>query len=326
VAASAPAASGSPLREWLHGGRLGALVVYVGFLVILLFFAVALRDKGFLTFDNMMTIVRQTTPVTVMAVGMTFALSTGQIDLSIGATVALSALVAALVLREVGVWLAVPAGLAVGTLVGVANGVLTVSLRIPALLVTLGTLGIVTGLARMITNLEAVPTLDEGFNFAFGSGSVGPVSVLLLWTLAALAVGHAVLHHTVFGRHLLATGGDIAAARASGIKTARITILAFVISGITASLAGLLYTGRLHGARYTLGEADLLTVIAAVVIGGTSLFGGKGSVVGAVFGSWLMGMLNNGLILMGFTVAEQMIARGIILIMAVAISLREARP
>jgi ribose transport system permease protein len=326
VAASAPAASGSPLREWLHGGRLGALVVYVGFLVILLFFAVALRDKGFLTFDNMMTIVRQTTPVTVMAVGMTFALSTGQIDLSIGATVALSALVAALVLREVGVWLAVPAGLAVGTLVGVANGVLTVSLRIPALLVTLGTLGIVTGLARMITNLEAVPTLDEGFNFVFGSGSVGPVSVLLLWTLAALAVGHAVLHHTVFGRHLLATGGDIAAARASGIKTARITILAFVISGITASLAGLLYTGRLHGARYTLGEADLLTVIAAVVIGGTSLFGGKGSVVGAVFGSWLMGMLNNGLILMGFTVAEQMIARGIILIMAVAISLREARP
>jgi ribose transport system permease protein len=220
----------------------------------------------------------------------------------------------------------VPAGLAVGTLVGVANGVLTVSLRIPALLVTLGTLGIVTGLARMITNLEAVPTLDEGFNFVFGSGSVGPVSVLLLWTLAALAVGHAVLHHTVFGRHLLATGGDIAAARASGIKTARITILAFVISGITASLAGLLYTGRLHGARYTLGEADLLTVIAAVVIGGTSLFGGKGSVVGAVFGSWLMGMLNNGLILMGFTVAEQMIARGIILIMAVAISLREARP
>jgi ribose transport system permease protein len=326
VAASAPEASGSPLREWLHGGRLGALVVYVGFLAILFFFAVALRDKGFLTFDNMMTIVRQTTPVTVMAVGMTFALSTGQIDLSIGATVALSALVAALVLREVGVWLAVPAGLAVGTLVGAANGVLTVSLRIPALLVTLGTLGIVTGLARMITNLEAVPTLDEGFNFAFGSGSVGPVSVLLLWTLAALAVGHAVLHHTVFGRHLLATGGDIAAARASGVKTARITILAFVISGLTASLAGLLYTGRLHGARYTLGEADLLTVIAAVVIGGTSLFGGKGSVVGAVFGSWLMGMLNNGLILMGFTVAEQMIARGIILIMAVAISLREARP
>jgi ribose transport system permease protein len=325
VATSAPA-SYSPLRDWLDGGRLGALVVYAGFLAILLFFAVALRDKGFLTFDNMMTIVRQTTPVTVMAVGMTFALSTGQIDLSIGAIVALSALVAALVLREVGVWLAVPSALAVGALVGVANGMLTVSLRIPALLVTLGTLGIVTGLARMITNLEAVPTLDDGFNFVFGSGSVGRVSVLLLWTLVAMMIGHAVLHHTVFGRHVLATGGDVAAARASGIKTVRITILAFVISGMTASLAGLLYTGRLHGARYTLGESDLLTVIAAVVIGGTSLFGGKGSVVGAVFGSWLMGMLNNGLILMGFTVAEQMIARGVILIMAVAISLREARP
>jgi ribose transport system permease protein len=102
-------------------------------------------------------------------------------------------------------------------------------------------------------------------------------------------------------------------------------IYAFMISGATAALAGMLYVGRLHGARYTLGEADLLTVIAAVVIGGTSLFGGKGSVLGSVIGAWVMGMLNNGLILMGFTVAEQMMARGVILIAAVALSLREAR-
>ncbi|MFW6098284.1 MAG: ABC transporter permease, partial [Chloroflexota bacterium] len=112
-------------------------------------------------------------------------------------------------------------------------------------------------------------------------------------------------------------------ARYVGINTDRIRIAVLVISAMTASLAGLLYTGRLAGARYTLGEADLLTVIAAVIIGGTSLFGGRGSVVGAVVGSIIMGMLNNGLILMGLEVAEQMIARGAIIILAVALSLRE---
>jgi ribose transport system permease protein len=309
----------------LRSGTLGAFVVYIGFFAILLFFAVTLSDRGFLTAANMMTIIRQTTPVTIMAVGMTFALSTGQIDLSVGAIVALAALVTALVLRQAGIVPAVAAGLAVGAMVGLVNGLLTVYLRIPALLVTLGTMGVITGLARMITNLEAVPILNATYNFVFGSGNLGPVSTLFLWTLLAMAIGHLVLHHTRYGRHVLATGGDVAAARAAGIATVRITVSAFIVSGCAAALAGMLYAGRLHGARYTLGEADLLTVIAAVVIGGTSLFGGKGSVVGAVFGSWLMGMLNNGLILMGFTVAEQMMARGLILIMAVAISLREAR-
>jgi ribose transport system permease protein len=257
---------------------------------------------------------------------MVFAMSAGQIDLSIGGVVALAALVTALVLREVGIFAAVPAGLAVGALAGLVNGTLTVTLRIPSLLVTLGTLGIITGLARSITNLEAVPIIDPVYNFVFGSGNIGPISVLFGWTILALVIGHLCLNNTVFGRHVLATGGDEAAASAVGVDAVRIKITAFMISGAAAALAGMLYAGRLHGARYSLGESDLLTVIAATVIGGTSLFGGKGSVVGAVIGSWIMGMLNNGLILMGFTVAEQMMARGAILILAVALSLREAKP
>ena len=299
-------------------------VVYIGFAAIFLFFAATLHNRGFLSLDNMMTIIRQTTPIAVMAVGMTFAMSTGQIDLSIGAVVALAALVTGLVLRDVGLVPAVAAGLAVGALVGIVNGLLTVTLRIPSLLVTLGTMGILAGLGRSITNLETVPIVDDSYNFIFGSGNIGPVSVLMIWTFASLALGHAFLHHTRFGRHILATGGDAPSAAAVGISTDRMKIYAFVICGMTAALAGMLYAGRLHGARYTLGETDLLTVIAAVVIGGTSLFGGKGSAVGSVIGAWVMGMLNNGLILMGFTVAEQMMARGVILIMAVALSLREA--
>jgi ribose transport system permease protein len=301
-------------------------VVYFGFLAIFLFFSITLHDRGFLSPTNMMTIVRQMTPVTIMAVGMVFAMSAGQIDLSIGGVVALAALVTALVLREVGIFAAVPAGLAVGALAGLVNGTLTVTLRIPSLLVTLGTLGIITGLARSITNLEAVPIIDPVYNFVFGSGNIGPISVLFGWTILALVIGHLCLNNTVFGRHVLATGGDEAAASAVGVDAVRIKITAFIISGAAAALAGMLYAGRLHGARYSLGETDLLTVIAATVIGGTSLFGGKGSVVGAVIGSWIMGMLNNGLILMGFTVAEQMMARGAILILAVALSLREAKP
>lgn len=300
-------------------------VVYLGFLAILVFFSIALADQGFLTTDNLMNIIRQTTPISIMAIGMAFALSAGEIDLSIGAVVALSALVTGLVLRDVNMLAAIPAGLGVGLGVGLINGLITVKGRIPSFLVTLGSLSIVTGLARSITDLQAVPILNQTYNNAFGSGSLGSLSVLFLWTACAMLVGHAVYRHTRYGRHVLASGGQRDAAAAVGINTARIKASVLVISAMTASVAGMLYAGRLHGARYTLGENDLLTVIAAVVIGGTSLFGGRGSVVGAVIGSIIMGMINNGLILMGLDVAQQMMAQGTIIIVAVLLSLREPR-
>jgi ribose transport system permease protein len=139
-----------------------------------------------------------------------------------------------------------------------------------------------------------------------------------------LLVSHVVYRKTTFGRELLATGGNRTAARYSGIDTARIRVASLVICSTAAALAGMLYIGRLHGARYTLGDADLLTVIAAAVIGGTSMAGGRGSMIGALVGSLVMGILNNGLILMGLAVTEQMIARGVIIIVAVALSLRES--
>lgn len=318
-----------PAPRWqqvLRAFNIRDYVVYLGFLAILLFFTIMLWDRGFVSPDNLLTIVRQSTPVMVMAIGMTFAMSAGEIDLSIGSIVALAALVAAILLRDNSMPVAILGGLAVGLVIGAVNGLLTVRLRIPSLLVTLGTLGVVSGLARSITNLQAVPVENETFNFIFGSGSIAGFSTLLLWSCLVLVVGQCALHQTVFGRHVLATGGDREAAAAQGINTDRIKVLTLMISGASAALAGLLYAGRLHGARYTLGEADLLTVIAAVVIGGTSLFGGRGTVIGSVIGALILGMLNNGLILMGFSVSEQMIARGLILILAVALSLREARP
>jgi ribose transport system permease protein len=138
-------------------------------------------------------------------------------------------------------------------------------------------------------------------------------------------IGHFVFRETRFGAHVLATGDNARAARAAGIGVDRLRVGVLVISAMCAALAGLLYAGRLYGARYTLGETDLLTVIAAVIVGGTRLNGGTGTVVGALLGSLLMGMLNNGLILMGLTVAEQMIVRGLIILAAVALTLREKR-
>jgi ribose transport system permease protein len=304
---------------------LGRDVVYLAFVAILVFFAVILRDDGFLSFSNLSNIVRQTAPITVMAVGLTFTLCAGEIDLSIGSVVALSALTAAIFLRDGGLVAGIVMGLVVGLAVGVVNGLLTVKLRIPSFLVTLGMLGIVAGIARTITDLEPVPVQNSTFTAVFGSGSVGAVSSLVIWTAAVVTVGHFALRNTRFGRHVLATGGDRAASAYVGIRTARVRLAVLVISAVSASLAGLLYAGRLHGARYTLGEAELLTVIAAVVIGGTRLLGGRGTVIGALFGSLIMGMLNNGLILMGLDVSDQMIARGLIIILAVALSLREPR-
>ena len=310
-------AQGRPTTRWRFPR--GA-IIYVGFVAIFAFFALTLRDRGFLTIDNQLNILRQTAFVSVMAFGTTFALSAGEIDLSIGSVVALSAMVTAVLIRDQNALVAVPAGLAVGIVVGLANGLLTTRLRVPSFLITLGTAGIVGGLARFITNLQPVPVQDDSYTFVFGSGNVGPLPTLFLWTLVVLVVAHVLFRKTTFGRQLLATGGNRTAARYSGINTARIRVASLVVCSVTAALAGLLYVGRL----YTLGETDLLTVIAAAVIGGTSMAGGRGSIIGALLGSLVMGVLNNGLILMGFSVTEQDIARGVIIIVAVGVSLREA--
>jgi ribose transport system permease protein len=299
--------------------------VYVAFLLLLGFFAVTLQDDGFLSQTNLLNIVRQTTPVTVMAVAVVFVLSAGEIDLSIGAVVALSALVTAEVMRSDGALLGVLAGLGVGVAVGALNGAFVTLLRLPSFLVTLAAMGIVAGLARMVTDLESVAVEDQSFIDLFGSGDVGPIPGLAFWALGAVGAGHFVFRHTRFGAHVVATGDDAGAARVSGIRVERVKFAVLMLSGAAAALAGILYTGRVEAASYTLGEQDLLTVIAAVVIGGTRLFGGEGSVVGALVGSLIMGMLTNGLILSGLSAAEQTTAQGLLLLLAISLTLREPR-
>jgi ribose transport system permease protein len=300
-------------------------VVYIAFLLILVFFGIMLRHDNFLSQENLLNIVKQTTPITVMAVALVFVLSAGEIDLSIGSVVALTSLVAAKTMQDYGLVAGVLAGLGVGIGTGIVNGFFVTLLRLPSFLVTLATLGLVAGLARWITDLESVAVVNTTFTNVFGSGSVGPVPSLAIWTAVVVGIGYFAFRHTRFGAHVVATGDNTPAARVTGIRVARVKFGVLVLSGAAASLAGLLYTGRIQSGTYTLGESDLLTVIAAVVIGGTRLFGGAGSVIGALFGSLIMGMLNNGLILMGLSAAGQMIAQGTILLAAISITLREPR-
>jgi ribose transport system permease protein len=298
-------------------------IVYVGFIAIFLFFAVTLHDAGFTSTRNLTNIILQTAPATIMAIGLVFALSAGEIDLSFGSAVAISALSAAVVMQVMPMPLAILAGLGAGLAVGAFNGLLVAWLRLPSFLVTLATLGLFAGIARTMTNLRSIPVTNDFFTGFFGSGDFFGIPSLVWWTIIAVAVGHFVYRHTRFGAHVLATGDNARAAQVSGIKVPRIRFLVLTICGGCAGLAGLLYAGRLQAATYTLGESDLMIVIAAVIVGGTALNGGKGSIIGALIGSLLMGMLNNGLILMGLQVSDQMIVRGLIILVAVAASLRD---
>lgn len=314
MAKPATAPAGAFFANWRQN------IIYIGFVVIFLVFAATLNDKGFLNPNNLLNIVRQTAMIAVMAVAMTFVLSAGEIDLSVGAVAGLATVTVAMAIAVAGPLGGVLAGLATGLAVGMFNGWLTTKIGIPSFLTTLAMMGIAKGVAMWISDTAAVPILSSGYSWVFGGGSVGPIPVLMFWMAIIAGIGHVALRRSGFGRRVLATGGGETAARYSGIDTASIKFRVLVLSSCAAALAGMLYAGRLQSGRFQLGEGDELSVIAAAVLGGTSLFGGKGTVIGTIVGALMIGLINNGLILMGLEFSQQLIARGGIIILAVALS------
>jgi ribose transport system permease protein len=308
----------SPIKSIAASWR--QYVIYLGFVAIFLIFSATLFDKGFLDPNNLLNIIRQTAMIAVMAVAMTFVLSAGEIDLSIGAVAGLTTITTAMAIDAAGPFVGVCAGLATGLLVGLCNGLLTTKIGIPSFLTTLAMLGIAKGVAMWISGTAAIPILAPTYSYIFGGGNVGPVPTLLVWMLVIGVAGHLVLRRTGFGRRVLATGGNETAARYSGVDTRSIKMRVLMLSSMSAAVAGMLYAGRLQSGRFQLGEGDELSVIAAAVLGGTSLFGGAGTVVGTIMGALMIGMINNGLILMGLEFSQQLIARGAIIILAVALS------
>ena len=295
-------------------------IIYIAFALVFLYFSITLHGSGFLTSTNLLNILRATATISVMAVAMAFVIGAAQIDLSVGATAGLASVTTAMTIQDYGTAAGIAVGLLTGLVVGSINGALVAFLAIPSFLVTLGMLGVVHGAAMWITNTEPQPILNETYNNAFGSGDVGPVPSLVIWTVALAAIGHVVLRKTSYGRRVLATGGNAIAARFSGVNTKRITFLVLALMGLVAGLAGMLYAGRLQSGRFQWGEGDELSVIAAVILGGTSLFGGRASVIGALLGSVMIGLINNGLILAGLESSQQQIVRGAIIVVAVALA------
>ena len=289
-------------------------------LVTIFFIAFA---PNFATLGTAEAILRVTALVTIMAVGMTFVIVCAEIDLSVGSVASWSGMVAAILLdRGVPTFLVPVLVLAMGALIGAVNGVLVTRVRIPSFLVTLGMLSVFSGLALTITGTEPVPIVEDSFSDLFWNASWLGVPAPIWWTIAVVAAGFYVLQLTVLGRRAYAVGGNIAAARFSGVKTGQIKTLAFVFSSMAASLAGMMLAARSTAGNPSLGSGLELDVIAAVIIGGTSLFGGTGGIIGSVLGAIFIGILGFGLLVLGLSTSIQEVIKGAIIILAVALNKR----
>ena len=295
-------------------------IIYIAFVAVFLLFAVLLRDSGFTNPNNLMNILRQTATITIMAVAMTYVIAAAEIDLSVGSIAGLSSVVTAVSISSWGLVPGILAGLLVGLVAGAISGGLVAWLKVPSFLVTLGMLGLLVGVARWITASAPIPIADQTYIAIFGGGELGPVPTIFIWVALVVGIGAIVMNKTKFGRHVRATGGNLVAAGYTGVKTARVKFIVLMLSGGGAALAGMIYAGRLQSGRFQWGTGDELSVIAAVILGGTSLFGGRGQVIGSLFGAVFIGLINNGLILMGLDVSQQQVVRGAIIILAVALS------
>jgi ribose transport system permease protein len=308
------------LQNLLRGER--PYMLYIAFVILLVVFS--LSSPWFLSLDNFLNIGRQTTLVSIIAVGMTFIIIARQIDLSVASTLALSGMAAALAMNQINnSWIVgAVAGLGIGALVGLLNGILTTQLSIPSFLVTLGSLSMARGLAMMVTNTKPVIITNESYFAIFGEGKFLGMPVPIAWTLVATVVGILLLHYNVFGRRIYAVGGNPTAALYSGINTKWVTTTAFVLTGTLAGLAALVLSARSHAARPDVVQGMELDVIAAVILGGCSLFGGRGYILGTLFGSLIIGTLNNGLVLLGVSSPMQLVIKGAIIVAAVAFTKR----
>lgn len=293
-------------------------ITYVIFGLVTLGFV--LFAPNFASLSTAGAVLRITAIVSVMAVGMTFVIICGEIDLSVGSMASLSGMVGALIMQAgLGWGAALLMALAFGAVVGMTTGLLVTRLRIPSFLVTLGMLSVLSGVALTVTGTRPVPIVSTAFSTVLWDGHLLGIPVPIIWTLFVALAGYYILHLTPFGRRVLATGGNPVAARFSGVRTDLTRVIAFTVSGTTAALGGLMLAARSTAGNPSLGAGLELDVIAAVIIGGTSLFGGKGTIPGSVIGAIFIGIVGFGLLVMGFSTSIQEIIKGGIIIAAVAL-------
>jgi ribose transport system permease protein len=279
---------------------------------------IAVLEPRFISSGNLASVARQTAVITVMAMGMTMVMVSGGIDLSVGSMMALAGVAGAFALAGgappvVGIM----ASMAAGGVCGFMNGAAITTLKIPPFIVTLGAMGIYRGIALLITDGKAVVGLPTSFGHLAEGSLFGIIPIpLLIVVIVALAI-HFVLSSTRLGRYCYAIGSNVEAARYAGVRVARCQIIFYLILGTLAGLAGAIEAARLVTGQPTAGEGYELRVIAAVVIGGGSLGGGQGTVVGTIIGALIMGVLANGANLLGISSFTQQIVIGAVIILAV---------
>jgi len=287
--------------------------------LLILCMVISIIAPRFLTFGNLKNVFTQVSVNAVIAIGMSFVILTGGIDLSVGSILAVSGAAAAGIMSSSGnVFLAIIVALAIGTIIGLINGVLVSKGRIQAFIVTLATMTIFRGVTYVFTNGTPISGLGQNFSSIGNKMILGlPIPVVLMVIVFGIALY--ILSQTRYGRYVYALGGNEDSARLSGINTDKIKTLVYVISGAAAALSGIIVTSRIGSASPNAGVGFELDAIAAVVVGGTSLAGGEGSVVGTIIGALIIGVLNNGLNLINVSPFYQAIVKGLVILLAVMV-------
>jgi ribose transport system permease protein len=298
------------LKQYL--GSLGLLIVIVAFGIVLSF-----MSPVFLTKTNLINLLMQSTILVTLALGVTFVIITGGIDLSVGAIMAVSSALGLglIVYNGVPVIVGVIIMVLIGAVFGLVNGLFITKLQLSPLIVTLGTMGIAGGIVLIYTNSANIDPVPNSF-VTLATGSLFSIPYLILLVAVFAIIAHIILKNTVFGRSVYASGGNELAARLSGVRTKTIITLTYVISGVTAAIGGLLLSARLESVGPTAGTGLELTVIAAVVIGGTSLFGGQGNILGTILGVILISLVSNAINLLSVPPAWDSLVQGSVILVA----------
>jgi len=287
------------------------------FTLVALFVILSIASPNFLTSTNLSSVVRQTAVINIMALGMTVIIIAGGIDLSVGSILALAGLLGAMTMEKHGIGWGIVSGMLVGMLCGFANGLMITSLRISPFIVTLGTMGIYRGLALIISKGLPVHEIPPSFSY-LGEGTLLGVPFVLWILLLCAVVTHIMLEHTRHGRYAFSIGSNPDAAFYAGVPVRFHTTVVYAGAGLLTGLSGMIEVSRLMTGQPTGGQGYELTAIAAVVIGGGSLRGGEGSVLGTLVGAFIMGLLANGSDLLGTNPYWQQVIIGAVIILAVA--------
>ena len=330
VAATEEHSLHSPSRPRSVKTFLGALLAnqQMGLVLALIIFsiAIALKNPNYFGEANLIEILRSTVYIFIICIGSTYVFISGGLDLSVGSVFALGSVASALAMTNgVPVVPAIVIGIASGGVVGAINGVIIEFCGIPPLITTLGSLYVVEGLVTVLTGGNSVFPLPSSFD-AIGEDNLGPVPYLVVYTIVLGIIGHIVLEYTRFGHRIRPTGGNRAAARAMGLRVRRLSIIVYTLSGISAGIAGVLFSSQIASGQPSIGATEELQVIAAVIIGGTSLFGGVGTIAGSALGALLLSVITDGLVLININAAYQDVVTGTVIVLAVGIDrLRRGR-